>query len=177
MTAPTPELRPIGDDLTDLLVDPLANAPVEGVPDDLLPHPAPFACRVGVAAHQVSPVVPHVRNVEYLRWFERGAELHCDALGHTRARMLDEGVMWFVARHEIDFRAETMLDDELVLFTWIRDLRRVKSWRDAVLWRPADETVVAHCSTLWVFVDLATRRPRTVPPPMASTFDTLEARS
>jgi acyl-CoA thioester hydrolase len=140
---------------------------------ETLPHPRPFTCRFSAGADQVSRAVDHVSNVEFLRWIDRGAELHCDSWGFTRKRLLEDGVMWFVARHEIDYVAEALPGDELVLLTWVRDVRRVRSWRDTVIVRPADGAIVCRASTLWVLVDLATRRPIRVTEAMLQKLEPL----
>ena len=144
------------------------------IPPDL-PHPRPFLARVGVLPHQLSRTVPHVSNIEYLRWIDRAAELHGDAAGYPRATLLTAGVMWFVARHEIDYQAEAWADDELVVATWVRGFARVKSWRETVIHRPADDRIVCRAVTLWVLVDLASRRPTRIPAAMQTAFDALDA--
>lgn len=137
-----------------------------------------FHASVQVGDDGISRGVPHVNNAEYVRWIDRLAEMATDAAGFTRASMLGENRMWFVARHEIDYRAEVHADEHLVLATWVRDLRRSKSWRDTVIWRPGqnaqdDPVVVCTASTLWVHVDLATRRPCRVAADMAAALDPL----
>ncbi|MBM4099614.1 MAG: acyl-CoA thioesterase [Planctomycetes bacterium] len=139
-----------------------------------VPHPRPFALRLVAQPDTVSRAVAHVNNVEYVRWLDRAAELHADALGWTRARMADEGRMWFVARHEVDYRAEAFPGDELHVFTWVRTLGRSASWRDTEIVRARDGGRVCSASTCWAFVDLATRRPARVPPDMRAAFDPLE---
>ncbi|MHC5005639.1 MAG: acyl-CoA thioesterase [Planctomycetota bacterium] len=142
--------------------------------DGAVAHPRPFACSLVVHPGQMSRAVEHVSNVQFVAWLDRAAELHTDDLGFTRESMLADGIMWFVARHEIDYRAEAGPGDELLLLTWVRDLRRVKSWRDTVIVRPADGQTVCRASTLWVLVDLDTRRPRRVPSEMIERLDPLE---
>jgi acyl-CoA thioester hydrolase len=130
----------------------------------------PFLCDIQVQDAQMGTVIEHVSNVEYVRWLDRGAELHADSLGYTRAWLLEHDMMWFVARHEIDYHAEVWRSDELVLATWVRDFKRVKSWREYVILRPADHTVVCHAVTLWVLVNLTTRKPMRIPLGMISRF-------
>ena len=138
-----------------------------------IPHCNPFVCALRIGGHHLSDSVQHVSNVEYLRWLDRAAELHADHLGYTRQRLLEQGNMWFVARHEIDYLAEAWHGDDLLVATWVRDMQRVRSWREYVVIRPADETVLCRAATLWVFVDLATRRPARIPDQMASRFEPL----
>jgi acyl-CoA thioester hydrolase len=128
-----------------------------------------------VARDNLGRAVPHVSNVEYLRWLERAAVAHSDSLGFDQAMLERERMMWFVARHEIDYVAEAWLGDDLVIATWVRDMRRVRSWRDSIVVRPADRMIICRSSTLWVLVDLNTRRPRRIPRDMAARFSPLDA--
>jgi acyl-CoA thioester hydrolase len=164
---PSPDIHP---DVTPL------HEPPTGMPE--LAHPSPFFAIVRPHHDEQSRIVDHVSNVEYLRWLDRAAELHMDSMGWTREALLETGRMWFVARHEIDYLAEAHAGDELHLATWVRDLRRAKSWRETVIWRGAADSddepcMVCSASTLWVLVDLQTRRPCRVPPDMAEVLSPL----
>ena len=142
---------------------------------DVVPHPDPFLVQFTIDAAQVGTVVAHVSNVAYVAWLDRAAELHADALGFPRDRLLAERIMWFVGRHEVDYRAEVFEGDDLVLATWVRDIRRIKSWRDTMIYRPADERIVCTAATLWVLVDLETRAPRRFTDEMHDAFAPLHA--
>ncbi|MEM7230398.1 MAG: acyl-CoA thioesterase [Planctomycetota bacterium] len=137
-------------------------------------HPRPAVFEIDIDQSSISEEVPHVNNIEYLRWFDRAAELHGDAVGYPREALLEHDCMWFVARHEVDYQAEAWPDDDLRLITWVRDMRRVKSWRDAVVVRESDATIIARASTLWVLVNLTSRRPMRVPMTMAAAFEPLD---
>lgn len=151
----------------------------DGVPEPFeptawsIPHSAPYLVHRTVEHAHLSPAVPHVSNLEHLRWLEQAAVNHADSLGYDRARLEGARMMWLVARHEIDYEAEAFLDDHLVVATWVRDMRRVRSWRDSVVIRPVDRTIICRSSTLWVLVDLDTRRPRRIPREMAAAFSPL----
>ena len=137
-------------------------------------HSNPFQCNIAVSESHTSNEVNHINNIQYIRWIDRGAELHCDAMGWTRERLLQGGMMWFVARHEIDYLAEATASDQLRLTTWVEDVRRVKSWRTTVIHALRDPyTEVCRCRTLWVLVNLETRRPMSVPSEMANAIDPL----
>jgi acyl-CoA thioester hydrolase len=136
-----------------------------------IPAADPFLADLSIHQEDVAAnVVGHVSNTEYVRWLDRVAELHSDAVGYTRQRLLDEGLMWFVARHEIDYLSEVWGGEELVIATWVRDMRRVRSWRDYVIIRPSDESVVCRAATLWVLVNLESRRPVQIPRSMVESF-------
>ena len=137
-------------------------------------HPNPFQCVVEVCESHTSNEVNHINNIQYIRWIDKGAEMHCDARGWTREQILEDGVMWFVARHEIDYLAEATSSDQLRLTTWVDDVRRVKAWRTTVIHTLGDPHIeVCRCKTLWVLVNLATRRPVSVPSEMVLALDPL----
>ncbi len=135
-----------------------------------IPHPAPFLCDIRIDAAHVSRAVPHVNNLVFMQWVDDVATLHANSLGYTGSELLRRGVMWFVARHEIDYLAEGWQGDDLVLATWVRTMHRVKSWRDTLIVRPADSKLLCRAATLWVLVDLGTRRPIRHDAQMVSRF-------
>ena len=126
-------------------------------------HPNPFLAEVTVAEGHLSRLIPHCNNVEFVRWLDRAAELHADSIGQDRATLAAERRAWFVARHEIDYRAEAFEGERLVIATWVRNTRKSLLWRDSLIIRPADRSVVCLAGTLWIHVDLDSRRPK--PPP------------
>jgi acyl-CoA thioester hydrolase len=137
-------------------------------------HPSPFQCEINVLPEQSSAEVDHVNNIEYIRWIDKGAQLHCDACGWTREQLLLSDVMWFVGRHEVDYRAEATLRDKLILTTWVEDIRRVKSNRTTLIHAIREKPVlVCQSKTLWVLVDVKTKRPCPVPSEMATALSPL----
>ncbi len=143
--------------------------------DQVVAHPRPFTCELTVSPNQVSRVIDHVSNVTYLDWLDRAAELHSEQCGYSWEKLMDSGVLWFVARHEIDYLAEVRANDRLLVLTWVRSVGRIKSWRDSVIFRPSDRAVVCRASTLWVLVRLSDRRPTRVPAAMCKALEPLEA--
>jgi len=138
------------------------------------PHPRPFIAEITIDHTQLSRAVPHVNNLEYVRWLDGVAELHATAVGCTRSVLLAQDRCFFVARHEVDYLAECWEHDHLLVATWVRSMKKTSSWRETVVVRPKDDTVVCRAKTLWAFVDLQTRRPARIPAAIASAFDALE---
>lgn len=147
---------------------PLVTSPAEAWAADAPGHA--FWCTLDVGEDGVSRGVPHVNNAEYVRFVDRIAELATDAAGFTRDAMLAERRMWFVARHEIDYRAEAFAGDRLIAATWLREWTRTTVVRETRVWRPADAKIVIHASTRWAYVDLDSRRPARIPPEMRDAF-------
>ena len=107
----------------------------------------------------ISEEIPHVNNAEYVRWIDRTAELATDAVGLTREMLLAAQRMWFVARHEIDYRGESFVGDDLLIATWISGFTRTTAVRHTVVYHPADEKRILDASTRWAYVNLETRKP------------------
>ncbi|MCH2162144.1 MAG: acyl-CoA thioesterase [Phycisphaerales bacterium] len=142
--------------------------PLDGVP------PSAFFCRLKVDASATSRSVPHVNNAEYVRWVDRIAELHSDLHGYTRQALLDAGRMWFVARHELDYRAEAFVGDELLLATWVHGYSRTTAHRSTMIVRASDDHCVLKASTRWVYIDLDSRRPIRIPEEMKTHYPPIE---
>jgi acyl-CoA thioester hydrolase len=140
-----------------------AQPPVEAAQDA-------FWCVIDVGDDGTSRGVPHVNNAEYVRFIDRIAELATDAAGFTRARMLAEDRMWFVARHEIDYRGETFAGERLIAATWLREWTRTTVIRETRIVRPSDGRLVCVASTRWAYVDLVSRRPARIPAEMRDAF-------
>jgi len=128
-----------------------------------LPHPRPFFIWFEVEKDALSETVPHLNNVEIVRLIDRAAEAHLKSLGWSRPTMAAGGTMWFVARHEIDYRAEAFDGDRLIAATWVRRYGRTTSERATRILRPRDAVVVAEASTRWAHMDLRSRRPTRIP--------------
>ncbi len=125
-------------------------------------HAAPHVIGFRIGPSLLSDPVAHLNNVAILRLIDRAAEDHLDRFGWTRRDMAAQGVMWFVARHEVDYRAEAFAGDELVAATWIESFGRTTCLRATRLVRLADDRMVAEANSRWVHVDLASRRPRRI---------------
>lgn len=108
----------------------------------------------------------HVNNVVYLRWVQDIATAHWLALAPADAR---ESVAWVARRHEIDYLAPAVLDDELILRTWVGEAQGLTFERFTEI-RRADGHVLARARTLWVPVDRATGRPRRVSADVRALF-------
>ena len=127
--------------------------------DPLAPSIA-FWCELKVPDNATrSEEIPHVNNAEYVRWIDRAAELATDAAGLTREILLASQRMWFVARHEIDYRGESFVGDDLLIATWISDYSRITATRQTMIYRPADGKRILDATTRWAYVNLETRKP------------------
>ena len=112
----------------------------------------------------------HVNNVEYVRWMQDAALGHSAAQGWTAERYRQLGGGWVARSHWIEYLQAAFAGDEVVVYTWVADFRKIRSLRKYKILRPRDGTVLAVAETDWAFIDYEQRAPRRVPPEVAAAF-------
>lgn len=99
----------------------------------------------------------------YWRTLQNAAAGHAAALGVATEDLRKQGQTWMLSRMIVEVDRAPVLDEELLVETWpSTKLRGVRAVRDFALKNAAGE-ILARASSLWVIVDLATRRPLRVP--------------
>ena len=144
-------------------------------PSEGIPHPRARYFEIPVGTANLSTTIAHVDNVTYVRWIDRIAELAGEALGHSRKERSAQERMWFVARHEVDYLAETFAGDRIKAATWIHDARKTTCRRDTIIWRAEDHgpCLIAKARTTWAWIDLSRRRPCRMPHDVLERLDAL----
>ena len=121
----------------------------------------------GVYRHQF--IVPesavdqngHVNNVVYVQWMQDVAILHYEAAGGSQA-MQDAGATWVARSHHIEYLKPLYAGEDVIALTWVENLRRVRSLRRYQFLRQSDNVLLARGETDWVFIDIASGRPRMI---------------
>jgi acyl-CoA thioester hydrolase len=96
----------------------------------------------------------HVNNAVYVKWMDDVAYAHWSHL--TTAYNLPECI-WVVVRHEIDYKAQALLNDKITIKTWVGETSGIKSIRHIVFYK--EETLLVQSKTTWVFLDVQTQKP------------------
>jgi acyl-CoA thioester hydrolase len=104
----------------------------------------------------------HANNVEFVRWMQEAAVAHADERGCTAATIA-AGATWMVLSHRIEYRRPAFAGEAIRVVTWVENVRRAFSLRKYRFERSADGEVLAEGETDWVFIDVATGRPKSVP--------------
>ncbi|MFG0329332.1 MAG: acyl-CoA thioesterase [Phycisphaerales bacterium] len=130
----------------------------------------PFTLGLEVNESHMGRAIRHVPNVEYVRWMEIAAVSHSAALGYTRDYHKENGVMWFVRRHEIDYLGEVFEGDTIAIATWVSRMEKSRSHREYLVYRPSDSTKILRGTTIWVLVSIKTRKPMRVNPEMIEKY-------
>ena len=106
----------------------------------------------------------HTNNAVYVRWLERCAWQHSEALGLDLAsyRQLDRAMV--VLRHEIDYLAAAYLEDQLMVATWIvHSDQKLRLTRHFQICRSSDQQTLLRAQSTFVCIALTTGRPKRMP--------------
>ena len=109
----------------------------------------------------------HVNNVVYLQWMQDLALRHPQSIPEYQ---LPENTGWFAREHRIEYHAPAYLGDEIEARTWISEIKRVRGQRKYEFCRVADGKIVVSGETQWVFVELTSGRPVSIPPAIQALF-------
>jgi len=112
----------------------------------------------------------HVNNANYLRYMQEAAFGASAGAGYDFAKYDELGQYWLVRETEVEYLRPLRYQDEFEIKTWVQDFRRVRSRRLYEFRLSGSEELIARASTDWVYLDLNTSRPITVPSEMIAAF-------
>ncbi|MDX2267003.1 MAG: thioesterase [Bryobacter sp.] len=99
----------------------------------------------------------------YWRVFQDAAAEHARLLGAATEDLRRAGQTWMLSRMVLEVERPPLLGENLRVETWpSTQLRGVRAVRDFALFHESGERL-ASATSLWVIVDLATRRPQRIP--------------
>ncbi|MFN9719490.1 MAG: acyl-CoA thioesterase [Planctomycetota bacterium] len=113
----------------------------------------------------------HVNNVEYLRWTQDAAVAHSAIQGWPQSAYIALGSGWVARTHTIEYISPAFEGDEIVVRTWVAEMKRVTSLRRFDIVRGSDQKRLAIAATNWAFVNLRTGLPSRVPPEIVQAFE------
>jgi acyl-CoA thioester hydrolase len=117
----------------------------------------------------------HVNNVVYVQWMQDAAVSHSNHVGCTRLTQ-EAGASWVARTHQIEYLRPAFAGEEIHVLTWVGDFRKVRSTRKYKFVRTSDEVVLATAATDWVYVNLETGKPLSIPASIQELFTVVGAR-
>ena len=103
----------------------------------------------------------HVNNIDFVRWMQDAAVAHSDAVGGSAATRRPQRHLGTVRKHEIEYRGQAFVGDQIEVRTWIHDCRHVSS-PPQIRVPTAPVTIppsFARGTTDWVLLDAKTFAP------------------
>ncbi|NQS72357.1 MAG: acyl-CoA thioesterase [Desulfobulbaceae bacterium] len=117
----------------------------------------------------------HVNNVQYVQWMQDAALAHSASLGWPVQRYAALGRTWIIRSHSIEYFHSAYAGELIVVNTWVANFQRIKSLRKFRFYRPADQTVLAIASTLFILCDIQSGRPVKIPPEVMQDYPIVPA--
>ena len=112
----------------------------------------------------------HVNNVRWVAFVAELAGAHASRRGSDNETVREQGAIWIVRKHEIDYHRSALPGEEIVEETWVEAMSGARSVRHSRFSRPADGEVLVSAITTWAFVDAQTQRPRRIPAELRARF-------
>lgn len=109
----------------------------------------------------------HVNNVQYVQWVQDVAEEHWEVRASKEQKAK---VIWVVIRHEIDYKKETFLDDNISLQTYVGETTHVTSIRHVIIKNADTGKLIAEAKTTWCLLDAESKKPVRISEDLKSVF-------
>lgn len=110
----------------------------------------------------------HVNNVRYVQWVQDIAEAHW--LKNAPKTILDN-YFWVMLSHNIQYKGEALLGDELTIKTFVSKSEGLTSIRHVEITNNTNDKLIVTSETKWCFMNTATKKPARIPAEVAKLFD------
>ncbi|AZV46433.1 acyl-CoA thioesterase [Nautilia sp. PV-1] len=110
----------------------------------------------------------HVNNLKYLEWMINIAMEHSTHEGFGVDYYKKHGVSWVARKHCIEYRLPAFEGDELILKTWIDEVKKLLVIRKYEIYK--NDKLITSGFSEWVFVDFKTQRPKKIPEDIIKKF-------
>lgn len=109
----------------------------------------------------------HVNNVRYVKWVQDIAEAHWLLKTSEEIR---QNYYWVMISHHIQYKAEAVLGDTLVLKTFVTESKGVRSTRVVEIYNKSTQKLLTTSETIWCFMSHETNRPTRIPEEINALF-------
>lgn len=96
----------------------------------------------------------HVNNAVYVQWMEVVATKHWAFL--TTLNPFPDYI-WVVMKHEIDYKNQAFLGDEIIAKTWVGETKGFTSVRHISFFK--EDVLLVEAKTIWAMLDAKTQKP------------------
>lgn len=117
----------------------------------------------------------HANNAVYLNYIEDCGILMMAAHGWPLSRMTAEGFAVVARRQRVEYKAPTLLDDEMEVRTWLSAIEGSSVVRHSTIRRASDGALVLRGRTLHVWLNRQTGRPTDLPETLLGDLEPLIA--
>ncbi|MBR9913998.1 MAG: acyl-CoA thioesterase [Algicola sp.] len=109
----------------------------------------------------------HVNNVRYVQWVQDMAESHWLLKSSEATR---NKFYWVMISHHIQYKGEALLGDKLLLKTYVKETKGVKSVRMVEIYMKNSLKLLTTSETIWCYMSHDTHRPARIPEDIQRLF-------
>lgn len=120
-------------------------------------------------------VLGHVNNVVYVQWMQDVASAHIEVLGVGLEQYLEMKHAMVAVEHHVQYRKAAMLDDDVILRTWLYDINALYSFRQYAFFKASDNSLLFTGNTKWACIEIATGRPKRMSPTFIQAYQPIDA--
>lgn len=117
--------------------------------------PIPFTKTIKVESNVIDHF-NHVNNLEYIKWVLGISKEHWNAVSPENIR---NQYGWMILKHEVYYKGQAKLNDELLLKTWINHFSTARSTRKTIITEVKTNKIIFESEASWCFVSLETQKP------------------
>lgn len=109
----------------------------------------------------------HVNNVRYVQWIQDIAKEHWEV---RATQQLKNEFVWMVIRHEIDYKKQAFLGDEILIETYVGETTFVTSERFVNVKNAQTNEVLVAAKSMWCLLDSKSKRPTKITEDLRTVF-------
>jgi acyl-CoA thioester hydrolase len=120
--------------------------------------------------HSNCDAFERLRPSGYLRLMQEAAFDASAAAGYDLDAYRELDHNWLIRETDVEFLRPARYGDEVIVTTYVKDFRRIRSQRAYELRDAASGEMMAQAVTDWVYLDMSTGRPAPIPDEMKVAF-------
>lgn len=109
----------------------------------------------------------HVNNVRYVQWIQDIAKEHWEVRATDQ---LKRDFIWVVIRHEIDYKKQAFLGDEILVETFVGETTFVTSERYVNIKNAESGEILVAAKSMWCLLDADSKRPTKITEELRTVF-------
>lgn len=109
----------------------------------------------------------HVNNVIYVQWIQDIAKEHWEVRATEK---LKKQFIWMVIRHEIDYKKQAFLGDDILLETYVGETTFVTSERYVNIKNAGTSEILVAAKSIWCLLDADSKRPTKITEDLRKVF-------
>jgi len=129
-------------------------------------NPIPFSKKIKVEPDVIDHF-DHVNNLEYIKWVLKISKEHWNSVTPVNIR---NQFGWMILRHEVNYKGQAKLNDELLIKTWIKDYSIARSTRKTSITDTKTNKLIFESEAKWCFVSLKTQKPARITTEILNPF-------